>query len=84
MLEDNLQESVIYFYIVGLENQTQIVSLGDSHLYLQNYLTGPLLVLPLSFLFYIKLFGLCGVISCSEVWQLVFYLSVNAPLLFIT
>lgn len=76
-------QRTIYINIVGIWNQTQIVRIGGSHIYLLNYLTGSVPLLPLFVLFYIK-FCLHDVISCSEVSQPNFYLSVNVPLLFIT
>lgn len=59
-------QRIIYINIVGLWNQTQIVRIGGSHIYLLNYLTGSIPLLPLFVLFYIK-FCLHNVISCSEV-----------------
>ena len=39
--EDNLQDSVLYSHIVGLENPTQVIGLGDKCLYLLSHLLKP-------------------------------------------
>lgn len=64
-------QRTIYINTVGIWNQTQIVRIGGSHIYLLNYLTGSVPLLPLFVLFYIK-FCLHDVISCSEVSNPIF------------